>query len=60
MAIGERLVLARSPTAELMREALRGQDQDTLETLCSGVPAQQILVSFMEVLLQVKGSASLW
>ena len=52
--IGKKLVVFRTLSPEQVREALQEESQETMTALCENVPSQTLLVSYMEVLIQVR------
>ena len=54
-AIGEETVVQRFLSPQQLREVMKTQDTNTMAALCQSVPSQTLLVSYMEVLVQVWG-----
>ena len=53
VSIGERLVVQRVPSPKEISTLLQSHKSESLNAMCSVVPSQTLLVSFLEVLLKV-------
>lgn len=53
--IGEEVVMLRALSPQQLSEVMQAQDANTMAALCQSVPSQTLLVSYLEVLIQVWG-----